>query len=615
MKARKVSDLLKPKPDLDIMSELLETEPEHIQVMLSIYNKWNPIFKGEINKPELSSIGDKIRAFKRDLEIEQDKIKDTGYRNEGSTGFRGLLRLIGWWESHRYSTEMLEEMIDQWMKTVEVSLKHFKKMAKREYHPIKEDTTNIFKPKPQEEFLPLINDKFPIFLEVYNTLFSDYKFNVYKDPANRINVSCEFDTKYFTIWFHQDDEEEYPRIDMGAYRKETPRVFTPYKIVQDVKDASDFIDMVYDIEKQIIDIKKTRPYNVHSITINELSNIFSKYPQYFSDRNVKDLVYFFRSFGHHKYVNEAIGDILKPKSEEEIKKEIRKLSGDDLWDLWKDTGQKEYLRYALKKRITFRIGSEDIADAIQEFPDAAETLFPLIVQNFPYNLKKEGQKYFLYADWYDEFADLFMESNDLSSESIQKILSGDSWDLFERYGSENMNLTDEIYSIQKMEKNKGVAYFKSLTEELVTKLLEYFDWFNYDNTMEIKNLKTLTDVAKFLVKYQNERELDEFVEAFEKALNETRGVADEAQAFNELKNSLENELGFKFDKKYYSESDKCYKIPLSKDSIIQLFKKAMIDDEKIKYNAPYYGYQGNIYDHPDVFNDSLSNSISEIDEG
>jgi len=430
-----------------VYQSLQEVEPDKLDVMFSIYKKWNPIFKKEINRPELSSFGDKVRAFKIDLEIEQNKIKDLGYREEGSTGFRGLLRLIGWWENGRYSIEMLEEMIMNWMNAVEVALKDFRKMAKREYHPIKE----------------------------------------------------------------------------------------------------------------------------------------------------------------------AISDLLKPKSEEEIKKEIRKLSGDYLWDLWKDTGQKEYLRYALKKRITF-LGREDIADAIQEFPDAAETLFPLIVQNFPYNLKKEGQKYFLYTDWYDEFADLFMESNDLSSESIQKILSGDSWDLFER--SDYMNLADEIYTIQKMEKDKGVSYFKSLTEELVAKLLEDFDWLDYDNTMEIKNLKTLTDVAKYLVKYKDERDLEGYVKAFEKALNETSGVADEAQAFNELKNSLENELGFKFDKKYYSESDECYKIPLSKDSIIQLFKKATIDDEKIKYNVPYYGiFLRNIYDHPDVFNDSLSNSISEIDEG
>lgn len=449
MKARKVSDILKPKPDDDIMSELLEVEPDKLDVMFSIYKKWGPIFKKEINRPELSSFGDKIRAFKRDLDIEQNKIKDTGYREEGSTGFRGLLRLIDWWESGRYSSDMLEEMINQWMLSVEVALKQFKNMAKREYHPIKEDISNL----------------------------------------------------------------------------------------------------------------------------------------------------------------------LKPKSEEEIKKEIRKHSGDDLWDLWKDTGKKEYLKYALKKKITFPIGSEDIAEAIQEFPDAAETLFPLIVQNFPYNLKKEGQKYFLYSDWYDEFADLFMESNELSSDSIQKILSGDSWDLFERYGSENMNLEDEIYSIQRMEKDKGVAYFKSLTEELVTKLLGDFDWLDYDNMMEIKNLKSLTDIAKYLVKYRDERDLEEYAHAFEKALNETQGVADESKAFNELKSALEHELGFKFDKKYYSESDKCYKIPLSKESIIQLFKKATIDDEKINYNAPYYGYNGSIYDHPDVFNDSLSNSISEIDEG
>ena len=115
MKARKVSDILKPKPDDDIMSELLEVEPDKLDVMFSIYKKWNPIFKKEINRPELSSFGDKVRAFKRDLEIEQNKIKDSGYREEGSTGFRGLLRLIDWWESGRYSIEMLEEMIMNWV--------------------------------------------------------------------------------------------------------------------------------------------------------------------------------------------------------------------------------------------------------------------------------------------------------------------------------------------------------------------------------------------------------------------------------------------------------------------------------------------------------------------
>lgn len=610
MKAKKVSDILKPKPDDDIMSELLEVEPDKLDVMLSIYKKWKPIFKKEINRPELSSFGDKVRAFKRDLEIEQNAIKGTGYREGGSTGFRGLLRLINWWESGRYSSDMLEEMIDQWIKTVEVALKHFKTMAKREYHPIKEEVLDIFKPKSQEELIPLIQDKFPIFLEVYNVLFPDYKLNI-----NPGGVSCEFDTKYFTIWFHQDQEEPFPRIDMGAYRKETPRVFSPYKIVKNVKDAKDFIDMVYDIEKQIINIKKTRPNKVHSITITELSNIFSQYPQYFSDRTVKDLVYFFRSFGHHKYLNESISDILKPKSEKEIEKEIGKLSGDELWDLWKDTGQKEYLRRALKKKLTFPIGSEDIAEAIQQFPDAVETLFPLIVKTFPFNLKKEGQKYIMYADWYDEFSNLFQESNELSMDSIEKILSGDSWDLFERY-AEDMNLADEIYAIQKMEKDKGLPYFKGLADELKSKLLEDLDWVNYDISQELNQLKSLTDIAKFLVKYDGEiDDVEKFIHAFEKALNETQGVADESQAFKELKSSLENELGFKFDPKYYSEKDKCYRIPLSKDSIITIFKASNIDDEKIKYNPPYYGYHGSIYDHPDVFNDSLSNSISEIDEG
>jgi len=584
MKARKVSDLLKPKPDLDIMSELLETEPEHIQVMLSIYNKWNPIFKGEINKPELSSIGDKIRAFKRDLEIEQDKIKDTGYRNEGSTGFRGLLRLIGWWESHRYSTEMLEEMIDQWMKTVEVSLKHFKKMAKREYHPIKEAVGDIFKPKSEEEILFGLNQLKPEEqIRKYVDKLSDKQI-IERLPSN-FKKFAKFLEKFnieFTIKPYVNHRNRFYACD---FEIDTPKL------------------------KVSMGWQENPPYNIISHTITpfkEPLNYLCQVP------NVDELI---KCMSKLISKNESIGDILKPKSEEEIEKQMRKLSGDELWDLWKDTGQKEYLKRALTKKLRFPISGDDITEAIQEFPDAAETLFPLITKHFPYTLEKQGQKYILYAEWWDQFTDLFQEGREMSEESITKILSGDSWDLFERYGSEDMNLSDEIYAIQKMEKDKGVAYFKSLTDELKAMLLRDFDWLDYDNTMEIKNLKNLTDIAKFLVKYQDERDLEEYVHAFEKALNETKGVADESVAFKELTEVLEREAGFKFDKKYYSEKDQCYKIPLSKESIIRIFKMVNIEDEKIKYSPPYYGYNGNIYDHPDVFNDSLSNSIAEIDEG
>ena len=299
-----------------------------------------------------------------------------------------------------------------------------------------------------------------------------------------------------------------------------------------------------------------------------------------------------------KTLKESIEDILKPKSEEEIEKNIKKLSGEDLYNLWDDSGDKEFLKRALKKGIN--IGDLDIAEILESVngeEEYEELLFPYILENFPIGeIKKVNKKYNLYFSGWDEFSSLFRESREIDEESINKILSGDSYEFFQRYDDYIRKLSD-VY-IGSLKINDSVN--KEL-KNLISKRL--------NNPPDLKNKNTFDELYNYIEEHEKDPQLEDIVKALKFTIYDTQEVADESAAYNEIVHAIKSELNFKEPKVV----DHHLVVPIDKETIINIFKMAHNINDKIGYWPPQYGWYGNISDHPDVFQDCLVNRLDDIE--
>ena len=296
---------------------------------------------------------------------------------------------------------------------------------------------------------------------------------------------------------------------------------------------------------------------------------------------------------------QAIEKILKPKTKSEIEKGLAKLSGDDLYDLWRDTGEKEYLKRGLKKGIK-SIGKYDIAEILEEISEDSELeeiLIPYIVKDFhsDLELKKTKKGYLLVFGWHD-FADLFAENREISKNTIEKILSGEAHEIFERYDDWIKALSDVHLGSIKLSDSFNKE-FKKLISKRLKKVKK--------NPKILKDKNSFNDLFEYLEKHENDPELEDIIEAVKFAIYDTQEIADEVEAYDELKNAIKEEFNFGDPK----VGDDKLVLTIDKETILHIFKMSYGIIDKIKYYPPRYGWSGEISKYPEDFQDSLSNRI------
>ena len=138
-----------------------------------------------------------------------------------------------------------------------------------------------------------------------------------------------------------------------------------------------------------------------------------------------------------KFVNEALSDLLQPKSQSEIDKDLQELSGDELYDMWQNTNNNDFLKYALKHQDFINsLGLTDITEIVASGVTldvgTKNIILNKIIEEFSsfsnFKIKQIKDKKYLIFDW-EDFAD-FIDGQDLSLENARMILSGDSYDIF-----------------------------------------------------------------------------------------------------------------------------------------------------------------------------------------
>jgi len=307
-----------------------------------------------------------------------------------------------------------------------------------------------------------------------------------------------------------------------------------------------------------------------------------------------------------KFINENIEDVLKPKSENEIKKAISKYSSDELWDLYKETNNVEFLRNAVKKGGLKNVGEYELEHILNDAPELSEDVFPLIVKNFMHKLKKVGDTYKVYFGGWGVFADLFNENREISVETIQTILDGDAFEIFEHFG-EKVDLENESYAISILSKKlKDTNIHQDLKKAIINELSRHPEI----DQSDLKESDNLEKVFNFFLK--NKSHLVYVAIALRDAINETESIAAENVAYKELVNKIKSVFGWNNQNPIYK--DEYFSLPISNDNIIKMFNISHGIIDKISYYPPSYGWTGDIEDEPETFNDALLNQLSDIND-
>jgi len=306
-----------------------------------------------------------------------------------------------------------------------------------------------------------------------------------------------------------------------------------------------------------------------------------------------------------KFINENIKDIFKPKTEEEIQKNIRKLSGDRIMNLI--SGQPhidiKLLKIALEKGID--LDNYDLESIVADLDRNGQydnkILLPSILKDFPYDVHKTKNGYFIIVKWWDSFSKLFKENRDLDLITIDKILSGNSDDLFYHISIEDIDLVDYEWAISQFKENDiDLKQLKDLTLKEANR-----------NDIEIlTELNNLEEIFKFIS--ENEDSLYDLSKAIKRAIIETEQIANEDEAFKDLKNAILKY--FKWEEPIIKEGQ--LKIPVTSDQILLIYKIYHDIMDGINYSIPYNGWQGDFKKYGQVFGDALMNYYKEekIDE-
>ena len=200
----------------------------------------------------------------------------------------------------------------------------------------------------------------------------------------------------------------------------------------------------------------------------------------------------------------------------------------------------------------------------------------------------DGEKYYLIRSGWDDFSDDFRTDRNLSKDFIKDTLSGDAWQYFDNYDSNDINLEYACDDID--EKNKT---------EILNILISKFPNSNIDSNDNLEDiLDSLNDDGE---------DVDDIINAIKYANSDAQRNADEGEAYEQLTNAI---------LKHYSvisydwKDDKLYlQIPETEFKMIVM---GIVDEDgkEIDYSPPYHGFSGDI--DKAYFNENLSDKIHEF---
>ena len=201
-----------------------------------------------------------------------------------------------------------------------------------------------------------------------------------------------------------------------------------------------------------------------------------------------------------------------------------------------------------------------------------------------------------FNEWGD-FAGYFQESRDIDKDFIEKVLNGEGSDYF--YGKSDDNDFPDLSGLNHYKIGKSV--FKLLKEFV----LKYYP--------EADQIEDFSDLYDYLYSLSKKGTLDKKIErCLIRAYNETIEVAQESEAYEELKQAIIDH----FDLIDIKHSKEKFRGQIHSDGVKKLvmlyYARDAFEKQEVDYSAPYYGYSGDIEKHPDVFIDALLSAIDEF---
>jgi len=298
-------------------------------------------------------------------------------------------------------------------------------------------------------------------------------------------------------------------------------------------------------------------------------------------------------------VNEAMGDILKPKSESDIFKELDSLSEEELYDLWYDTRNVEIIKYAIKnKKMGNFIGEQEIAEIINDYPDLKPDLLPIIKEKFNDWFYIQLKNNVLEMDGWEDLIDVF-GGGDMSREHIEQILQGDGFEIFyEPQMFARMPLSEYDWYISKMDHMDESEIKDFALNELNRK---------GKDTSELEDIYGFSPFFEYVS--ENPEELPDTTNLLQRAITETQAYADEAKAYEYLVKQIKNK--FKFGDPV-PKKDKMV-LPIDDDQIVEMFLLISGVEDRIPADEPPNGFggSGDFENFSDTFEESLSNVLAD----
>jgi len=237
---------------------------------------------------------------------------------------------------------------------------------------------------------------------------------------------------------------------------------------------------------------------------------------------------FYKNVNHEYKINESIKDVLKPKSQEEIDQNLNKLSGDELMYVWSENEENiKILKLALKKGINLSEWNlRDIIYALNKLSDDElnKLIFPYVLEDFPYNIKKHKDAYKLTVSDWSDFIDLFENTQEIRKSTINSILLEVS-NIFD-YNISDIHLNDYKDQVINFNNDKVLNLLKD-------KLIKES---KINNIQILSNINALKEIYEFI--QNNENNLKELSIIIKESIAEAQRVADENAAINDLKNNI-----------------------------------------------------------------------------
>ncbi|HRT02945.1 MAG TPA: hypothetical protein P5513_03300 [Candidatus Diapherotrites archaeon] len=197
-----------------------------------------------------------------------------------------------------------------------------------------------------------------------------------------------------------------------------------------------------------------------------------------------------------------------------------------------------------------------------------------------------GKKYVSFSSW-DDWSDRIEPGRDISKKFIEKVLSGDSLEYFnyDNYDDGGI-LSDYSYIIKKNKKSLNLIKEKFI---------------EMGGDEEIAN-----DPEHMIEVIDSDEDFESLKSDISNALISAQSLADEREAYDDIVNKIKNYYGLLKVNMINNE----YIAEISDDGLFNLFQSYFGEGDKLVYNPPYYGYNGDISD--DLLVNNLSYYIEEI---